>query len=527
MDHVADGAGPDARFPSPGIFALLLIVCVFLLRIPGALYPHEWSVDESQMLSQGMKLRVDPVPWRSMDGTSGGPVNSYLITLLLLLGIKPGYLLVHWLASVLVCLNVLLAYLTLLRLSSRFIAAWIVMPVAITYGFAYAPALLHYSSELLPTLLLGCGFYSLTIWCGRPRVLLLFWSGIAVGTSIWCKLQALPVAATLSLTTVWIVFQTETLSGWRARLTHASAYAAGALLPACVILATVAQAGAGRDFWYSYVLQNVAYAGGESWRTTANDAFRWFEMLPLQPLLPVCLFAVLAFFWRSPNQYSDVRRQDRRLMVALAMYMGAALLAISRPATLFLHYANFLLFPAACLAGIAIANATPRSRRTWFVISALIAVVPISLQALCYYTVAMRSVRGDSTTDSNERIARVFVEIRQTRRVASLAIWGWAPGVYVLTGIPPATRDSIGHFVISPGPLQRYFRRRFVSDLRQQMPDVFIDAVASGAFLWTWSVADGYESDPELRLFVDKNYELVNQLELAPGPKKVRFFLRR
>jgi len=81
--------------------------------------------------------------------------------------------------------------------------------------------------------------------------------------------------------------------------------------------------------------------------------------------------------------------------------------------------------------------------------------------------------------------------------------------------------------VISPGPLQRYFRRRFVSDLRQQMPDVFIDAVASGAFLWTWSVADGYESDPELRLFVDKNYELVNQLELAPGPKKVRFFLRR
>jgi hypothetical protein len=75
--------------------------------------------------------------------------------------------------------------------------------------------------------------------------------------------------------------------------------------------------------------------------------------------------------------------------------------------------------------------------------------------------------------------------------------------------------------------LQGYFRRRFLSDLRRQMPDVFIDAVAHGAFLWNWSIVDGYESDPELRLFVDKNYELLDQLELMPGPKKIRFFSRR
>ena len=102
-------------------------------------------------------------------------------------------------------------------------------------------------------------------------------------------------------------------------------------------------------------------------------------------------------------------------------------------------------------------------------------------------------------------------QLRQSRRVDSLAIWGWTPGVYVLTGVPPATRDAIGHFVISAGPLQAYFRGRFLNDLRRAMPDVFIDAVAPGAFLWYWTGDEGYETDPELQRFIDQYYEPAAQ----------------
>lgn len=115
--------------------------------------------------------------------------------------------------------------------------------------------------------------------------------------------------------------------------------------------------------------------------------------------------------------------------------------------------------------------------------------------------------------------------------VSSMAIWGWAPGVYVLTGIPPATRDAIGHFVISKGPLQGYFRKRFVNDLRGKMPDIFIDAVAPGPFMWYWTDSDGYESDADLKSFIDENYVLVEELSFKVGTKvvakPVRFFARR
>ena len=130
--------------------------------------------------------------------------------------------------------------------------------------------------------------------------------------------------------------------------------------------------------------------------------------------------------------------------------------------------------------------------------------------------------------DSNERIATVVRDIQETHPVRSLAIWGWAPGVYVLTGIVPATRDSVTYYQISQGPMQKYYRARFLGDLREKPPDLFIDAVAPDAFMWRgWTENDGYESDPQLRKFIEDNYILVDELTLVKGAKPIRFFARR
>ena len=69
----------------------------------------------------------------------------------------------------------------------------------------------------------------------------------------------------------------------------------------------------------------------------------------------------------APGRNSSVPSQDRYLLIALAIYTVAAFLVISRPVTCFPHYANFLLFPVACLAGITVANTAPRNRRLWLV----------------------------------------------------------------------------------------------------------------------------------------------------------------
>jgi hypothetical protein len=167
---------------------------------------------------------------------------------------------------------------------------------------------------------------------------------------------------------------------------------------------------------------------------------------------------------------------------------------------------------------------------------AAIAVACGLIVALSYTGIGLRYVqyahsalwdRRLERSDPIGRIAEAVKDLAKDHPARSLAIWGWTPAVYVRTGIPPATRDAIGHYVITRGPFVSYFRKRFVRDLRDKMPDVFMDTVSSSQFLWFWSENDSYESDAELKDFVDRNYVLTRQLVLAPGSKAVRIFTRR
>jgi hypothetical protein len=533
--------------PYSVLAAVALIAVISLLRLPWILFPHELNVDESQMLAQGMKFLLDPVPWRSVDGTSGGPLNSYLISLFLLLGVRPGYVFVHLLANALVCLQLLTAHQTLLRLSvgSKRTAACGILPMILFYGFTDQADYLHYSSELLPALFLALAFLCFVVWLDEYRdgsrasqSLLLFLAGLALGAVPFCKLQALPIAATLGCAVLAASLSVKRHSPKLSqRIVQSTVLCAGALLPAGVILGTVAWAGALRDFWLSYILGNLAYAGPQNWTRTLTHLDRLANRALFQPLFLIDALALVLFVYARFRRNSfALSSTERWVFGSLLLYGGAALFAVSRPATYFPHYTILALHPVTYLGAALLSRVAPLLRlkhqarlKIAYTLGASVVAVVIAAQILSGITAGFS--RPESQPDSNERIAEVVENLKNKWPVSSMAIWGWVPGVYVLTGIPPATRDAIGHFVISKGPLQGYFRKRFVNDLRSKVPDLFIDAVAPGAFMWHWTRSDGYESDDELRSFVDANYALVAELSFKVGTKvvakPVRFFARR
>lgn len=527
--------------------ALVLIAVISLLRLPWILFPHELNVDESQMLAQGMKFLVDPVPWRSVDGTSGGPLNSYLISLFLLLGVGPGYVFVHLLANALVCLQLLTAHQTILRLSlgSKKTAACGILPMVLFYGFTSQADYLHYSSELLPALLLALAFLCFVVWLDEHRDAsrafhssLLFLTGLALGTAPFCKLQALPIAAAMGLGVLVASLSDKRVS---AKLSHrvmpSTALCAGALLPAAAILGLVAWARALRDFWFSYILGNLAYAGPQNW-TRMLAHLDWLAapvgLLPL--VLTSAIGVALLAYARSRTNTLALPWKERCVLGSLLLYGGAALFAVSRPTTFFPHYTILALHPITYLGAALLSSFVPlldfrrqaRLKIAYTLMSTVVVVI-VAVRIFSGISAVKASIGApQSPADSNDRIAAVIEKLKNNWPVSSLAIWGWEPGVYVLTSMPPATRDAIGHFVISEGPLQGYFRKRFVNDLRSKRPDLFIDAVAPGAFMWYWTPSDGYESDGELKSFVDANYVQIAELSFTKiHSKPVRFFARR
>jgi hypothetical protein len=535
------------------------------------------------MLSQAMKFLVDPRPWLSGDTGNAGPLSSYLISGFLLLGFKPGFVLVHMLANVLISLQILTAYVTLRRIGSEKAAAVGALLMVLFYGLATHVYYLHYSTELLPNLLVMVGFYIFLVWLEPPSRNvgvsrgLLFFGALALGTAPWCKLQAAPMSGVLGLVFLAAIFRDRGPAFcFSSRVKELIAFGVGAVLTTCVMLAILVKTGAMTDFWYSYVVGGLAYAEPLSWILIIRNFFLLFLVWPFsQPLLFGLLsLGLLVRGFRS----GDIRcflKNKKWAGFGILAYAGAALFAACRPHYSFGTYFMWIV-PLMIYLAVGPVREFPKvanlrkSRPSRSMIFGLVLLLLFAAIDGARYVNMVRAIRQLSHSqqewnpriakdvlqapetysndimskvkhlldrltapckwvagDSNERIAAVVGDIQETHSVRSLAIWGWAPGVYVLTGIPPATRYPIAPVGIKDAPTQKFYWERYLGDLREKPPDLFIDTVAPDVMGQDWTENDGYESDPQLRKFIEDNYILVDKLTLVKGAKPIRFFARR
>lgn len=339
--------------------ALAILAVLFLVRLPTFIHARELNMDESQMLSQAMKFLLDAVPWRSVDGTSSGPLNSFFLSGFLWLGIPPGYVFLHVLATAMASLLVVTAFLSIRTLATRRAAAWGVAPMTLCVGFSGNPAFLHYSSELLPALLLALACYFLLRWFvgaqkypEKSRSICLFFIGASLGSAPWCKLQSAPLSLTLAVAATIAIFVYRKNSLRWAELLF---LCIGLALPSILMVMVVLRAGVWNDFWTSYVLANLAYAGPFTWARFSRHILLTLRSIEILPLTSVCAFALLLagyFAYRKPRRVRP--GQHQAVIVFFALFSAVSLASVARPAYFFPHYILFLLFPLSCLAAILI-----------------------------------------------------------------------------------------------------------------------------------------------------------------------------
>ena len=109
-----------------------------------------------------------------------------------------------------------------------------------------------------------------------------------------------------------------------------------------------------------------------------------------------------------------------------------------------------------------------------------------------------------------------------------MVVWGWMPTLHVTTHLRSATRHTISHFLIDPGPSREVLRQQFIQEVRSNRPDVIVDAVASDCFTWYWPVeSSGIESFPEFSDYVRTNYNLVLNIIGDQTGVPLRVFVRK
>jgi hypothetical protein len=72
-------------------YLLTGVVLLVFMRLPVIVFNRELNQDESQMLSHAVTLFQNPVYWRSVDGTTIGPLDNYLLVIPKLFGFQLDY----------------------------------------------------------------------------------------------------------------------------------------------------------------------------------------------------------------------------------------------------------------------------------------------------------------------------------------------------------------------------------------------------------------------------------------------------
>ena len=513
------GTRPGPR--SAWLPAAAIGVLLALGRWPVMFYPQELNIDESQMIAQAMKYGIAPVPWLHVDGTTSGPVNSYWLILPSLLGMPFGYPAARMMGLVCVWLFLCFSFLTARAYVSTRAGLLLCAPFLAFLAFIRDSEFIHYSSEHVPIALVSAEVYFCARIVGgrdvrnRDRWIV----AMLAGAIPFTKLQATPIAASLAMLAIaFDMARARRLpaAGIGARSIRGAlmAYGIGVAVPVVLILGPVAAAGSLRDFWISYVRFGAAYGEG-----VGN---RWGILLQLLQSIP-------RFAWFAGTMVAVsgafvlvalvLRSLDNRGVPAVLIAVvssASTLLAVVIPGRPYPHYMLLLLIPLTCLvlAAVVVSGAGNWRKQKTVEILGAVACLAFVINALVSRQSELRSwldaARYRLGPSAVSEPARTIAARAMPGDV--MAIWGWEPRLYVETGLPPGTRDSVTFGALAGGPYRDYYLCRYVFDMEHWRPRFFLDVVRTGAFTFNDRATSGHEQFAQLETLIRTRYTSAGEI---------------
>ena len=505
---------------------------VFTGRAPSTVYNEAISVDEAQMLAQAMTLTHYPVPWKSWDPNSSGPLNSLILDLPRIAGLTPSYLSGRLIASALIVVMLFCLCDIVSRAFGRLAGRLSTLPALTFLALDSSATFSDYPTELLSVALIAIGAdlaFSATPARGRLRLPRILLGGLVLGCVPFGKLQALPFAVVIAGAVIVSVARKPLALADRRRAI--SLFLVSCLLLPAALLDVLLATGSFSDFFTSYVVSPLYYVRENGNQLTGMGIFFRDGALPLffagcGSSLIICALVLLVGIVSKANSFQRVVA-DRALIGFFLAMIATAIYAIELPHTRFVHYVLLLVFPLCGLVG-SIAGLTLLSfrrrdhgralRGSMFaiasVLTACMLLPPLYVQIKTGNEYQGEAYVQGTYTSSTAPPTKVYSSLRvYVRPGERMAIWGWAPQYYVATGTIMGTRDAICQFQIEPRSLISYYRSRYLSDMNENVPEYFLDAVSPISFAFTDRSSQGFETFPELRRLISRSYHLVSEVD--------------
>ncbi len=520
------------RWNRPLVFAALLALALFAFRWPLLFDNRELSnPDESHMVASALVLQSDPVFWRSVDGTTHGPLAQYPLALLGALGARLDYTTARLFALALAWSTLVFTWLALRVRFGDGLARVLTLPAAALQIVTPFWDFVQYSSEHVPAALLATATW-LILAEAYPKIRHdrgWRWAlaGVLLGAVPFAKLQGAPLGVWLGGYGL-VVLLLDRSSSWSRRLRSAASLAGGALVGPLAMLTMVLAHGLWPDFWAAYIVNNLVY--GQSFAGGWTDLFRSLATL-VQSATGFTLFAypmlallLAALPWRL---HRWPRAEGRFNLLALGLLLVAAW-AVAIPGRNYTHYLHFTISPLALATGALVGGLIESLRDfppklpfrgTHLLAPALVLLfLGITLSPQFRFCTFMDYPPIGHYTQTRGQLIRspeATLLAALTRPDEPIAIWGWMPRFLVEAQRQHGTRDAYTAFQIYESPVRDFYRRRYLADLHRAQPPWFLDTTGPGSFAFDDRERDGHETFPELATLIARDYRLAAESRSA------------
>ena len=232
--------------------------------------------DESQFIAEASTLRHDPVFWRSVDGSTHGPLTDLPLLAATFVRQQLDFTTARAVSTLLIWIE-LISALVIFRHLYKSIAALAVLPLLAVHAFTDLWSFVAYCSEHVPNVLFALGCCALFLaWKssgdGPPSLTRLFVAGVCFGAIPFAKLQGAPITAIGVAAGIWFLLRDGSLSLSQRRRSLLWLIG-GAVTISVVILTLVLVCGIWSDFFNSYILYNIRYAGANKF--PPDRSFTW------------------------------------------------------------------------------------------------------------------------------------------------------------------------------------------------------------------------------------------------------------
>jgi hypothetical protein len=526
-------------------FIASIEIFILVSRWPCLLAPA-LSKDEAWFTAGAMKLLVNPIFWRDVDGGSTGPLNIYAIALPAFLGLRVEYASVRLVGLSCVSIAIIFLYFSLREVYRKEICRLSIIPVVTTTALMTFFDYSLYSSEqvslafLSVSLFFFCKYYKQAVPTSQSFIYI---SSLFLGLIPYTKMQGVPLAAAIFCMLLHAILRKTTNTHYLYRsvfLLGLGSISFSLLVVIFILLFDLKEA-----FWNSYISTNLLFYASTSAGSSVEMNWAQKISLFLQMIVQneetrilfstalISLFSGMPFLMGvSYNSGKNIKKSNTVpfFLYAFTFWIASAY-AVSKPGNYFIHYLLFMFIPSGFALGVFLGETEKifrysvfKNRKPRFSILTII----ISVIIFCSSTQLSSVLNGENSyLVQRKQYAQNYISpviktiLKYSSAGQSMAVWGWEADLYIDSGLIQATRDGVTYWQLTNNPLQKYYINRYLNDLSKSNPTLFIDAINQNGFHFTNRATQAHEMFPEINFFIQENYNLVEEVN------GVRIYLRK